>query len=195
MALVVGFEGLPGCGKTTVIELLIRILRAMGIVAVAVDIDMSVHTPSLRAIADALPLDNLVRSMLFWSMRREQYRMVQELREYADVVLMDRTWRTAYAVDGYGNGVPEVILDWVGQGLNPPDVTFFLHVPLEVARARKQSRTMRDLCFAKRVNQGYSELARIHSWSRVDATRTPEEIKEHCLEIILAALAGSADQP
>ncbi|OGZ96761.1 MAG: hypothetical protein A3B34_01445 [Candidatus Sungbacteria bacterium RIFCSPLOWO2_01_FULL_54_21] len=189
MPLVVAFEGLPGGGKTTVIRLLIQALCAACLRAVSVDIDTSAYASALRVATDALSLDNSVRSMHFWAMRIHQYRIVQEMQEHMDVIVMDRMWATALAFDGYGNGVPAAILDWIGQNLTPPDVTFLLQAPLKVLRARKKSRTMRDRAFAERVEKGYAQLARIHSWHCVDATRTPEDVKEQCLAIIYAALA------
>ncbi len=195
MALVVGFEGLPGCGKTTAIKLLMGALRAMSMRVVAVDIDTSPHASALRAVADALPLDSLVRSMLFWAMRIRQYEIIYEVGDVMDVILADRTWGTALVYDGHGNTVSRTILERIGQDLRRPDITFYLEAPLEVVRARKKSRTMENLPFAVRVAKGYRKMARARGWIRVDATRTPEEIKECCLEIILAALASSARQP
>ena len=180
-ALVVGFEGLPGCGKTTVIGLLLKTLRAMGIAAASVDIDTSAHAPALRAVADALPLDNFVRSMLFWAMRIQQYEIIREMRGRMDVILVDRTYGTTLAYDVYGNGVSLELLDMIGQNISPPDITFLFCVPLETAQARKESRTMRDIAFARRVERGYAELADTHRWICVDATQTPEKVMADCL--------------
>lgn len=189
-ALVVGFEGVPGCGKTTIIRLLILALRALGIDAIAVDADTSRHAPALRAMAEALPLDNLVRSAIFWHMRKQQHGIIEAMRCHTHVVFADRTlFGTAYAYDVYGNGVERELLDIFGQDLRPPDITFLLEIPLAAAQKRKASRTMRDPGLARRVQYGYAELAGVHGWIRVDATRTPEQVKGACLAIIRTALA------
>lgn len=189
MALVAAVEGVPGVGKTTTIELMLRDLEKEGLRTAAVDIDTAPHASQLSIIAHALPLDNLARSMLFWVMRIMQYNVIQEMRSRMDVVFADRSWGSALAFDGYGNGVSLALLEAFGAGLLRPDITFLFSAPLEVARARKESRTMQDLAFARRVEQGYTELAATHAWILVDATRSPEDVKEHCLGVIRTALA------
>lgn len=188
--LFIGFDGLPGCGKTTIIRALLQILFAEGLAAIAVDTDTSKDAPALRAAADALPLDNLVRSMIFWEMRRKQYEIIEAMRLRMDVVFADRTWLgTPYAYDVYGNGIPRELLDPLGKNLWAPDITFLLEIPWQAAQKRKASRTIQDGAFACRVEQGYAKLARIHGWIGVDATQAPEEITEQCLGIIRRALA------
>lgn len=189
MTLVVAIEGLPGVGKTTAIELIIRDLAREGLRTVAVDIDTAPYAPELSVIAHALPLENLARSMLFWAMRIMQYDVIRDLRDRMDVIFADRSWGSALAFDGYGNGVSLPFLESIGRSLAQPDIVFLFHAPLEVARARKESRTMRDIAFAHRVLQRYTELAATHAWIIVDATRSPEEVKEYCLAIIRTALA------
>ena len=189
MTLVVAVEGLPGCGKTTAIELIIRELETEGLRAAAVDIDTAPQASALHAIAYALPLDNMARSMLFWAMRMMQYDVIQEMRNRADVIFADRSWGSALAFDGYGNGVSLRLLENIGKNLVQPDITFLFSAPIEVSRARKESRTMQDLAFARRVLHGYAKLAATHAWTIVDATKAPEDVKGHCLAMIHAALA------
>lgn len=195
MTLVVAVEGLPGCGKTTAIELVIRDLAQEGLRAVAVDIDTAPHAPELGVIAHALPLNNLARSMLFWAMRIMQYDVIRDLRDRMDVIFADRSWGSALAFDGYGNGVSLPLLEGIGGGLPEIDLTLLFSAPLEVARERKESRTMQDLAFARRVEQGYTLLAAAHGWILVDATQTPESIKEQCLVVIRTALARHGTSP
>lgn len=195
MTLVVAVEGLPGCGKTTAIELVIRDLAQEGLRAVAVDIDTAPHAPELGVIAHALPLNNLARSMLFWAMRIMQYDVIRDLRDRMDVIFADRSWGSALAFDGYGNGVSLPLLEGIGGGLPEIDLTFLFSAPLEVARERKESRTMQDLAFARRVEQGYTLLAAAHGWILVDATQTPESIKEQCLVVIRTALPRHGTSP
>ena len=103
MPLVAVLEGLPGCGKTTAIELMIRELNAEGLRVAAVDIDTAPHASILREITHTLPLENLARSMIFWAMRIMQYDVIRDMRGRMDVIFMDRSWGSALAFDGYGN--------------------------------------------------------------------------------------------
>lgn len=106
--------------------------------------------------------------------------------------MIDSFWWVALANDVYGNGVPREFADWASRYIKQwPDVTFFLDVPLEVARKRKKSKTMADLEFAKRVWQGYQELSREFSWVRIDANQTPSQVATQCLEIIITQIPKS----
>ena len=194
MALVVAVEGLPGCGKTTAIELMQTGLRCEGLRVATVDIDAVPRGQEFRTIANAYPLGHPARSMLFWVLRIQQYEEIERLRDSMDVVFSDRSWGTALAFDGYGNGVSLDFLTFVGQALAEPDITFFFAAPLALVRQRKASRTMQDFKFARRVEQGYKALSRARAWLTVDATQNPEEVKDYCLEIIRSALWRTAHQ-
>ncbi len=188
VALTVAIEGLPGCGKTTVIRMMMDDLRSRGLKAEIADIETIGHAPILRAVARTYPLGHPARILLFWVLRLQQYEVIQELTG-ADIVFADRFWGSTLAYDVYGNGVPRELLKWVGQHIKrQPDITFLFEAPLEVVRQRKEAKTMSDLGFARRVEQGYQQLADALSWIRVDATPEPEEVKKLCLGIVLSNL-------
>lgn len=188
MALIVAVEGLPGSGKTTIIEMMISDLRKRGLMIEMADIETIGHAPVLRAIARTYPLGHPVRILIFWVLRLQQYEKMQEMAG-ADIVFVDRFWGSTLAFDGYGHGVPHKLLEWFGQYIKrQPDITFFFEAPLEIVQQRKKSKTMSDPGFARRVEQGYQQLTAALSWIRVDATQEPVQIKKHCLEIILSKL-------
>lgn len=195
MALIVGVEGLPGSGKTTAVARIVKGLAAQGFRAYAVDSDTAASAPELRAYADAYPLTDPRHMMAIWMLRIQQHEAIQAIRADMDVIVSDRSWWSAIAFDCYGNGVARKFLGAIMEKLTLPDIVLLLHAPLSVLCERKESRTMRDLAFARRVARGYRTLARIHGWICVDATRTPQEIKEYCLAIIRAALASPVRQP
>ena len=187
MTFIAAFEGLPGCGKTTVIGILANDLRRRGFTVDVVDIDTIGHAPALRAVARTYSLGHPARIFLFWALRLQQHDAMQASN--SDIVLADRFWGSTIAFDVYGNGVPRELLGWVGQHIKrQPDITFLLEAPLDVVRQRKIAKTMSDLDFARRVEYGYQQLADELSWIRVDATQEPEEVKKHCLEVILPKL-------
>ncbi|MBI4122796.1 MAG: thymidylate kinase [Parcubacteria group bacterium] len=194
MSLIIGVEGLPGCGKTTIIGMLKDELRSCGLQVEMVDVETIGHAPTLRAIARTYPLGHPARILLFWVLRIQQYDTMQEMLDKADIIFADRFWGSTIAFDVYGNGVPRELLDWVGQHIKrQPDITLLFEAPLCVVRERKEATTMGDPSFARRVERGYQELANIFSWVRVDATLSPARVREACLQAILPALRNCSD--
>lgn len=187
MALTVAFDGLPGSGKTTVIGLIAHDLKNRGFDVEIADIETVGHARIIRPITKTFPLGHPARILLFWVLRLEQYERM--LKTAADIVLLDRFWGSTLAYDLYGNKIPQEAIEWLKQYLErQPDITLFFDAPLSVVRLRKEAKTMSDLAFARRVEGGYKELAQKLSWTRVDATEEPEEVKRHCLEAILPRL-------
>lgn len=196
MGIMVAFEGLPGCGKTTAVALVTKELVAQGIRAYAVDIDTAASTPELRVFADAYSLADPRHIMALWLLRIQQHEAIQAIRADMDVIVSDRSWWSTLAIDGYGNGVARSFLRMIGQQIVLPDVVFLLHAPLSVLLQRKgMSRTLQDLAFARRVARGYRALARAYGWILVDAARTPEEVVQDCLAAIRVALIEKARAP
>lgn len=196
MALIVAFEGLPGCGKTTTVALVMKGLVAHGLRAYAVDIDTAASTPELRVFADAYSLTDPRHMMAIWMLRIQQHGAIQAIRTDMDVIVSDRSWWSAIAIDGYGNGVAEEFLNFIAQKLTLPDIVFLLRAPLDaLCERKKESRTLQDLAFARRVARGYRALARAHGWILVDAARTPEEVAQYCLAAIRVALIEKTRAP
>lgn len=197
MALVIAAEGSSGGGKTTALNLISETLQiARGFKVGIVETDAISYAPQLKAIAKTFPEGHAARSMLLWVLRIGQHDMIVEMESRVDVVLVDRFWGAPLAMDLYGNGVPRSVLSWVGQFITRmPDVTFFFDIPPEVALARKKSETVADPAFARRVEQGYQELATMLGWIQVDARRSPQEIRDGCLTVILATLRGVKSHP
>ncbi len=108
----------------------------------------------------------------------------------ADIVFADRFYGSTLAYDVYGHGVPRELLEWVvGRYIKrQPDITLFFEAPLDVVQQRKEAKTMSDLGFARRVEQGYQQLADLLCWVRVDATQEREQVKKRCLEVVLSKL-------
>ena len=189
MALIVAVEGLPGCGKTTVIKMMMDDLRRRDLKVEMADVETTGCAPALRAVARTYPLRHPARILLFWVLRLQQYEAMQGLVDGADIVFLDRFWGSTLAFDVYGNCVPRELLEWVERHIKrQPDITLLFEAPLDVLRQRKEAKTMSDLGFARRVERGYQQLADVLSWVRVDAMQEPERVKERCLRVILSKL-------
>jgi dTMP kinase len=196
MALTVAIEGLPGCGKTTLIEKLVSDLHSRGLKVEVFDIETAGHAPTLRAIVKDYPPDHPLRTIIFWALRIQQYDSVEAAQGMADVVIADRFLGSTLVYNRYGANLPRSVVDWISRYFkHQPDITFFLDVPLEVAKRRKKSKTLEDQNFARRIFKGYQEIAQSQSWTRIDATQEPNAVKNQCLKIILGRLNETKNPP
>ncbi|MFA5927490.1 MAG: dTMP kinase [Patescibacteria group bacterium] len=187
MALTIAIEGLPGCGKTTAIDLLVEHLKQNGLQIEVINIDTAGCATELKAIAERYPLGHPARVLLFWVLRIQQHEAMREVAKSADIVIADRFWGSTIAFDVFGSGVPMKAIEWFSHFINPkPDVVLYFDAPLEVTQKRKQAKTMHDADFASRIEKGYIHLAKTERWTKIDATKNPEEIMKQCLNIITA---------
>ena len=186
MGVIVAIEGLPGSGKTTALKKVMKKLEKMGISAALTDVDSLPNARQLRRVADTLPVSHIARSLIFWTLRVLQYETAHVLAKDHQIVLMDRSWGTALAFDGWGNKIPRKMLELMEANLpgTKPNMTLFLKVPLWVARARKKMNTLKDLDRAKRVESGYHTLVRERKWIVVDGTKSQEAVVQQCLKHI-----------
>lgn len=190
MALVIAVEGLPATGKSTFIRLAKEELADNGFRVEVVDTSTTGDAPRLRALAKPYPSNHRLRIVLFWAIHLQQCQLIEEAAKRADVVFVDHLWGTDIAVNLYGKLVPPKVLEWIWQNKPQPQITFLFEAPLEVVRKRRKkiSKTLSDPRLGNRIQRGFRKLAELYSWIRVDATRTPEEIKNDCLKIIYEKL-------
>jgi thymidylate kinase len=195
-SLAVCFEGLPAAGKTTVCTLIAEDLRAQGRRVEVVDIDQ-IGGPLLEE-AKKYPRGHRVRVALMLALKLKQFDKVQMLRNASvppDVILIGSGWGATVAFEAFGAGVDRWCLEQVfAQHIkeNPPDLTFYLRAPLETVLARRPSRILENLEFARRVWCGYETLSREERWCEVDATSNVEELEVQCFDIMRDALASAA---
>lgn len=189
MTLTVAIEGLSGCGKTTLIEKLVDDLRACGLRVAMFDSGAASNASDLKAMINDYPLGHPLSRLIFWILAIKQCEAMEAAQGFADVIIADRFRGTTLVYNLYGAHLSSQVADWVdGFFERQPDLILFLDIPLETARQRKQSRTMEDDAFAERISNGYQEIAQRESWTRIDATKDADTVKNRCLEIILARL-------
>ncbi len=195
--LFVSFEGIEGCGKTTQIAALSRLLT-----------DRSVpHTitrePGGTAVGDGIRkivldsatinLTTPAELLLFYASRSQNIaEKIRPALERGETVICDRYYDASMAYQGYGRGVPlnfiEKLTDLVCADYRP-DVTILLDIDpktgLERARARNSLQVAdegrfeaEDLEFYGRIREGYLELARknLERIRVIEAGRSIEEV-------------------
>lgn len=206
-AMLITFEGIDGCGKSTQAERLAVALCAAGREVVRV------REPGGTALGErvrTLLLDPGMRvapvaELMLFSAARAQ--LVEEVVRPAlaagTVVVADRFFDSTTAYQGGGRALFET--DWLDAfharvtGGLVPDRTYILDVPLDVARARRAGRADDRMeaggsDFFARVRAAYLGLAARHPERAVvlDGTRPPDDLHAEILRDIAAIRPASA---
>ncbi len=201
------FEGIDGCGKTTVVRFIEQQLRQRQVpVLVTREPGGTVIGNEIRQVL--LKVGERVMmpqaELLLYAADRAQHvheRILPALRD-GRVVLCDRYTDATRAYQGFGRGFDlnwiEVLMEFATSGLKP-DLTILLDLEVELARNRLQQRTERvgrtshdrldaeAIEFHERVRQAYLELAQREPdrIKTVSAGGTVEESCSDALELVL----------
>lgn len=191
--MLISFEGVDGCGKSTQIELLqqhleqkhskkVHIYREPGGVPLAEE---------LRSLLLDIrhTIDPVSELLMFSSARSQlvQQRIKPDLSQ-GTFVILDRYFDSTTAYQGYGRGVLPLedinrLNTWASHG-KIPDITFYLKLPWETAKHRMKDRDQDRMersgeDFFERVISGYNELAQKEQRiCTIDATASIGEVFE-----------------
>ncbi len=174
--MLITFEGIDGCGKSSQAKLIADRLRDQGIET------LLVREPGGTALSEQIrsmvlnekhemPLSHATELLLFAASRAQLVKEVIEpaLKRNA-VVVCDRFTDSTIAYQGYGRGLPLAYIRSVNDlatGGLVPDVTFLIDVPLELAIQRRKGMgddrmESESRLFFTHVLQGYMALAQKH---------------------------------
>jgi len=204
------FEGIDGCGKTTVVRFVEQQLRQRQIpVLVTREPGGTIIGNEIRQVLLKVS-DRIVTpktELLLYAADRAQHvheRILPALGE-GRVVLCDRYADATRAYQGYGRGFEltwiEALMEFATDGLKP-DLTIVLDLDVALAQQRLRERNQRAgrsahdrldaeaLEFHERVRQGYLELARgePERIKVISAAGTVEETCEAALELVMGLL-------
>ena len=196
--MLISFEGIDGCGKSTQIELLknyfsnkkidLHIFREPG----GTELSEEIRSLLLHSTGEM----NSVTELLLFSAARSQliHEKVIPLLKEDKTVILDRFYDSTTAYQGYGRA--SLPLDEI-ESINKiashsviPDLTFYLRIDPEAASGRtknlsKDRMEVAGLDFFKKVSSGYDELAKKEKRIKViDASQTPEKIHRKIVDII-----------
>jgi dTMP kinase len=190
----IAFEGINGCGKTTLMRGLSERLRSRG--AQVVDTREPGGTPlgseirKLLLAWDGDKKSDRAELLLFAADRAEHIdKVIRPSREAGSWVLCDRFIYSTITFQGHGRGIRR---DWIDQANTLatqgflPDLVVLLDLDPTTARARVEARVgngrdsfeEEQLSFHTRIRNGFLECADTLStpFLVLDATQSPEEL-------------------
>ncbi|MDP9018507.1 MAG: dTMP kinase [Candidatus Eremiobacteraeota bacterium] len=175
----ISFEGIEGCGKSTLMNGLADALRAMDVPVVTTREPGGTDVGDrIRAIFLDFPgrIEPFAEALLINASRTHLVsHVIEPALEEGMTVLCDRFTDSTLAYQGYGRGLAlemlEPLCDAATLGLHP-DLTFIIDIPVELSRRRVAERTgtvaknadrmeSEDDAFYERVRQGYLEIANV----------------------------------
>jgi dTMP kinase len=190
--MLINFEGIDGCGKTTQLGLLLDRLLGNGHEALALrepggtDVSEAIRTLLLDDTYQVTPIAEL----LLFSAARAQL-TIERIRPAllaGKIVLLDRYYDSTTAYQGYGRqqlsleAIDEV--NRVASGELVPDMTFYFDVDIDTAFSRRSAQADRmeqsGREFFQRVRDGYLKLAQRHAdrFVTLDASLPMQHIHE-----------------
>jgi dTMP kinase len=181
---LISFEGIDGCGKTTQIGLLKNRLidELQEEVSVYREPGGTGLSEQIRSILldSSLKMDSVTEVLLFSAARSQLIceRVKPEL-DVGKIVILDRYFDSTTAYQGYGRDEidPEAIqqLNTLATHQVLPEITFYLKLTLDEARERQDEVRDRveqsDDAFFERVIHGFDQLAQTENrFITIDAT-------------------------
>lgn len=194
--MLITFEGTEGCGKSTLIQNLSRILSEQKISHIVTrEPGGSSVAESIRNVILDQEMHALTELFLYEAARAEHFqKTVLPALKKKQIVLCDRFTDSTLAYQGFARGLDLKmikLLNEVATEKRAPDLTFFLDLPVEIGleRASDPNRfELEGVKFQKKVRKGF-----LHSiqkdkkrWRVIKVLhKSPEEVCEEALEIIL----------
>ncbi|MGC8977445.1 MAG: dTMP kinase [Candidatus Ratteibacteria bacterium] len=191
--IIISFEGIDGCGKTTIIKKFFNYLIKKNYEPVIL------HEPGGTEIGEKIrkilldrneKIDKLCELFLYLASRAQL--IEEKIKRYVDegkIILLDRYIDSTFAYQGYGRGISLEFIKKVHKFLLKkefmPDLTFLIDEEpeklMEVLKNKEKDRIEREsIEFQKKIRNGYLRLAkknkRIKVIKRKDKKETIREI-------------------
>lgn len=200
--MLISFEGIDGCGKSTQISILKEKLITLGFsVQVFREPGGTEVSEQIRSILLNTGLDiNPVAELLLFSSARAQLMAEKVLPalEKGGVVILDRFYDSTTAYQGYGREslpLPEIEqINHIASHQRAPDVTFYMKISVEESQKRtshleKDRMEQAGEHFFEKVIAGFDELSKKDSrFKIIDASQTVEDIHDQIMKELLTYL-------
>jgi dTMP kinase len=195
---LISFEGIDGCGKSTQIDLLKTYFDQQNIIYSVfrepggTDISERIRSLLLHETDDMDPVTEL---LLFSAARSQLIReKVIPLLEQNRVVILDRFFDSTTAYQGYGRKSADLAsiknLNRLATHQIKPDITFYLKISPDAASERTSSEAKDRMEnagreFFKKVADGYNRIAQTEKRIQtIDASLSPDEIHDQIIKTI-----------
>jgi dTMP kinase len=189
--MLITFEGIDGCGKSTQAALLAERLRKENIEILLLrepgGTELSEQVRSILLQKEFThPLTAEAELLLFAASRAQLvHDVILPALSRMAIVILDRFTDSTVAYQGFGRGIPLshiTHINTLAAAELEPDLTFLLDIPLELALNRRKG-TMNDRIesenefFYAHVLQGYMYQANLHS-DRINVLNGDDSIEE-----------------
>lgn len=171
--MLISFEGIDGCGKSTQIDLLKNYLEINDLTySVFREPGGSEVSEKIRELLlhDSQEMDSITELLLFSAARSQLIKeKVIPLLERDEIVILDRFYDSTTAYQGYGRELKNLeiiqIVNRLASHSTVPDITFYLKIEPELAHERtiklsKDRMESSGIDFFRAVSNGYEELAK-----------------------------------
>ena len=167
--MLITFEGINGCGKTSQVQSIYRYLIENKISAITAKEPNSLGASIRRLLIEKTNLHPMTKLLIFQADRNENvHKNIMPALNEGKVVLCDRFTDSTVAYQIYGNGLdPKLVL-----GLNritsnkiSPDLTFWIDASIKQCHRRNESRSDKSTrhsytsAYLDKIRSGYVEIA------------------------------------
>ncbi len=188
--MLISFEGIDGCGKSTQIDLLKKYLESKNLkYSIFREPGGSEISEKIRALLlhDSQEMDSITELLLFSAARSQLIKeKVIPLLEKKEIVILDRFYDSTTAYQGYGRKLKNLeviqILNRLASHSTVPDITFYLKMDPELAQKRtaklsKDRMENSGIDFFRSVSNGYEEIAKTEKrFVTIDASKNIQMI-------------------
>jgi len=195
------FEGIDGCGKTTISAMLYEVLRKRGL-PVVYRREPTDDGPYGRVIREKIYNDEVDRAIILNLFLKDRLWHVEKViipaLKKGDIVILDRYYISTLTYQGaQGFDLDELMVRC--ETISPtPDLVYYIDVPFDVAMARLKGRSdiayFEKIDFLNKVSNIYQEVLPLYNHVILDGTQDPDRILSHLLSDILSRISREPDR-
>ena len=193
--MLIAISGIDGSGKTLQVKLLEQWYLQQGIAVTVIKAYDEQAKMACRPFMESWN-DDIAITFLFQALHAQQYSATMQALKRKEVVIADR-WDESYLAYHQNfcelSARPELreVLNKLAFRNKLPDEGFLIEVPPSIAKKRRTSRGKierfenRPDNFFRIIQDAYRVIAHQRKWHILDGTKTPQEIHERLVEILL----------